>query len=121
MRAKRRRIPIAVADSIASTTAGLAPFGRGFSRSRVRVLGIVMAAALAVAGLSIAEGPGRASIAQRGVPGTAPRTTAFYDRQIRAAEIMRDCALAIAQERTARGINMDPELDPNGKGLIGAE
>jgi len=80
-----------------------------------------LAAALAVAGLSIAEGPGRASIAQRGMSGAAPRTTAFYDRQIRAAETMRSCALAIAQERTARGIHIDPELDPNGTGLIGAE
>ncbi len=60
-------------------------------------------------------------MAQRGAPGAAPRKTAFYDRQIRAADIMRDCTLAIAQERTARGIHMVPELDPNGTGLIGAE
>ena len=36
---------IAVNDSIADAIAGLAPFGRGFSRSQVRVLGMVLAAA----------------------------------------------------------------------------
>ena len=121
MRTRTQRIPIAVADSIANATAGLVPFGRGFSRSHVRVLGIVLAAVLAVTGLSLAEGPSRAPIALRGGPGAAPTKTAFYDRQIRAAEIMRDCTLAIAQERTALGIHIDPELDPNGTGLIGAE
>ena len=48
---------------------GLAPLGRGFTRSHVRVLGIVLAAALAVAGLSLAEGSGQASLALRGEPG----------------------------------------------------
>ena len=100
---------------------GLAPLGRGFTRSHVRVLGIVLAAALAVAGLSLAEGSGQASLALRGGPGIALAKTAFYDRQVRAAEIMHNCALAIAEERTARGIRIDPELDPNGTGLIGAE
>ena len=100
---------------------GLAPLGRGFTRSHVRVLGIVLAAALAVAGLSLAEGSGQASLALRGEPGVALAKTAFYDRQVRAAEIMHNCALAIAEERTARGIHIDPELDPNGTGLIGAE
>ena len=100
---------------------GLAPLGRGFTRSHVRVLGIVLAAALAVAGLSLAEGSGQASLALRGGPGVALAKTAFYDRQVRAAEIMHNCALAIAEERTARGIRIDPELDPNGTGLIGAE
>ncbi|HON42818.1 MAG TPA: hypothetical protein PLM74_06795, partial [Bacillota bacterium] len=69
MRTRRRRIPIAVADSIANATAGLVPFGRGFSRSHVRVLGIVLAAVLAVTGLSLAEGPSGAPIALRGGPG----------------------------------------------------
>lgn len=93
--------------------AGLAPFGRGFSRSRMRVAGIVLAAAVAAFGLALAEGPRQAS--------AALAKTAFYDSQVQAATIMRDCTLAIAQERTARKISLDPELDPNGTGLIGAE
>ena len=113
MRAQRRWIPIAVADRIANATAGLTPFGRGFSRSRVHILGIILAAALAATGLFLAEGHGGL--------GAALARTAFYDRQVRAAEIMRDCSLAIAEERTAREIHIAPELDPSGTGLIGAE
>lgn len=101
--------------------AARAPFGRGFSRDRIRIIGIVLAAALAVAGLALAEGSSRVSIALRGGSGAAPNRTAFFERQVRAARIMRDCTLAIAEERTARGIHLDPELDPNGTGLIGAE
>jgi hypothetical protein len=41
--AKKLQIP--VAESIVNAIAGLAPFGRGFSRSQVRVLGMVLAAA----------------------------------------------------------------------------
>ena len=48
---------IAVADSIATAIAGLAPFGRGFSRSRARVLALALAAVLAVAGLCSRKDP----------------------------------------------------------------
>ncbi|HBK61259.1 MAG TPA: hypothetical protein DDZ84_10780, partial [Firmicutes bacterium] len=120
---RAEKLQIDAAKSIANATAGLAPFGRGFSRSRVRVrlLAIVLAAALAIAGLSLAEGPSQASIVLRREPGAVLARTTFYDSQIRAAVIMRDCTLAIAEERTARGIHLDPELDPNSTGLIGAE
>ncbi len=112
---------IALAESVINTISGLAPFGHGFSRNRIRIMGIVLAAALAVTGLALSEGSSRVSIALRGGSGAAPSNTAFFDRQVRAAVIMRDCTLAIAEERTARGIRLDPELDPNGTGLIGAE
>jgi poly-gamma-glutamate system protein len=119
MRAKKPLI--AVADSIATAIAGLAPFGRGFSRSRVRVLALALAAVLAVAGLSLAEGSSWVWTALRGRAAATLSKTAFYSHQVRAAEIMHGCTLAIAQERTARGISIDAELDPNGTGLIGAE
>ncbi|OPZ50822.1 MAG: hypothetical protein BWY92_00605 [Firmicutes bacterium ADurb.BinA052] len=119
MHAKKPQI--AAAGSTVNAIAGITPFGHGFNRSRVRALGIVLAAALAVAGLALAEQSGRASMALHRRPDAALARTEFYDRQVRAAAIMRDCTLAIAEERTARGIHLDPELDPNGTGLIGAE
>mgnify|MGYP006883661854 CR=1 FL=1 len=71
MHAKKPQI--AAAGSTVNAIAGITPFGHGFNRSRVRALGIVLAAALAVAGLALAEQSGRASMALHRRPDAALR------------------------------------------------
>ena len=54
---------------------------------------------------------------EEGAPG--PRRTEYYDQQVAAAQLTRACQLAVQSLREARGIPPDPEIDPNGTGLIG--
>jgi poly-gamma-glutamate system protein len=83
--------------------------GWGFSRGRVNLAVLVLAAATAVGGF-VASGLGT---------GTGERE--YYAEQLRAAEIMQEATTAIKASRLASGIPIDRNLDPNETGLIGEE
>ncbi|MGE5551649.1 MAG: poly-gamma-glutamate system protein [Bacteroidota bacterium] len=50
----------------------------------------------------------------------AGRFTTYHDQQIAAAQLTRACLEAIKTMRSSLGIPIDPVLDPNGTGMIGA-
>lgn len=78
---------------------------------RVPLVFLMLAAALAVSGLWAAHK----------AAGDGASLHPYYGAQIEAAEIMKESTAIIRDYRLSLGIPIDPELDPNGTGLIGDE
>lgn len=78
---------------------------------RVPLAFLLLAAAVATGGFWVARkaAPDGASL----LP--------YHGAQVEAAELMKRCTAAIRNYRLRSGLPIDPELDPNGTGLIGDE
>ena len=79
-----------------------------YAPAKVQTIFLVLAAVILIVGLACSEETGLVR-------------SPLYDQQARAAKTMLDCMLALREARTERGMVLDPELDPNLTGLIGAE
>lgn len=82
---------------------------RPWVRSRITSFQLFVVLLVGLVGLGLAEHT------KQTIPHPA------FDEQIRAARLMEDAIAVLRQEREARGIPIDQELDPNRTGLIGAE
>lgn len=93
----------------------MAPTGRQYGRDRVNFGILLLASLVALAALAVSVRPDCI-----GLPGD-PRGSvgACVEEQIAAAEIMAECIAAVRDARAELGIAIDPDLDPNGTGLIG--
>jgi poly-gamma-glutamate system protein len=70
---------------------------------------VILACLLALVGVVLAQ----ATIRRERHP--------YFEKQVRGAQLMEECLEVLREARTARGLTIDRELDPNLTGLIGQE
>ena len=91
------------------------------SARRISALGtVVLLAAVTPVGHATPEVAATRSHAGCTVTGPA-KSPDLYDRQVQAARLMARSLESIKRLRLSKGLTIDPELDPNGTGIVGDE